>query len=157
MVVNLLEHWQSTFSGPVWKRAFEHIISLSPDAEEGYTHLDGENMFARVMEYDTRGPDEGKLESHRKYIDIQASLIGAEGIDWFPRSSLELKSEYLTEKDVEYYHRPDVVPARADIYTGMFAVLFPEDAHMAQQIVGGETKSMKKVVIKVRLDTIQGA
>jgi len=155
MVFNKLEHWQSTFSGPVWTRAFEHICGLSPDAEEGYTYLDGDAMFARVMEYDTRGPHEGKLESHRNYIDIQSSLIAEEGIDWFPQSSLELKQSYNPEKDVQYYHRPISVPTRVDIYSGMFAVLFPEDAHMAQQIVGDKSKLMKKVVIKVRLDTIQ--
>jgi len=42
-----------------------------------------------------------------------------------------------------------------DVHPRTFAVLFPEDAHMAQQIVGDKSKLMKKVVIKVRLDTIQ--
>ena len=37
---------------------------------------------------------------------------------------------------------------------GMFCVLFPEDAHLAQQIVGGTARDIRKAVVKIRLDSI---
>lgn len=156
MVADELKNWRNTFSGPVWTQAFDFIESLTPDAPEGYTHLQGDDLFARVMTYDTRGPEDGILESHRNYIDIQAALHEAEGVDWFPRHSLEIKTPYNADNDAEFYHRPAHAhaPARVDVHPGMFVVLFPEDAHMAQQIVGGTVKHMRKVVVKVRLDLV---
>ena len=71
------------------------------------------------------------------------------------RNSLELRVPYDKEKDVALYHRPDVVPARVDVHRGTFVVLYPEDAHMVQQIVGGSIQSIKKVVVKVQLDLLQ--
>lgn len=37
----------------------------------GKHEIDNSDIFANVMEYDTKEESEGKLESHFKYIDIQ--------------------------------------------------------------------------------------
>ena len=154
MIVGRLSTWRERFHEPPWPQVFAFLEALPATAEDGYTHLQGDDVFARVMSYDTRGPDEGVLESHRRYIDVQSSLIGAEGIDWFPRESLEIRQAYDEENDVEFYHRPELVPGHVDVYPGTYAVLYPEDAHMAQQIVGEKIESIKKVVVKVRLDLV---
>jgi YhcH/YjgK/YiaL family protein len=154
MIVDRFEHWRRFLKGPAWEMAYEFLASLRADTPEGYTHLDGDAVFGRVMAYPTRGPDASKLESHRNYIDVQTTLDGAEGIEWFPRGSLARKVEYDPAKDVELWHRPGPPPARADMFPGMFCVLFPEDAHMAQQVVGGSAREIRKAVVKIRLDRI---
>jgi YhcH/YjgK/YiaL family protein len=106
------------------------------------------------MAYRTRGPDEALLESHRNYIDVQATLDGAEGIEWFPRDTLVRKQDYEPARDFELWHRPGPPPARADMVPGMFCVLFPEDAHMAQQIVGSTPRDIRKAVVKIRLNAL---
>ncbi|MCH8205118.1 MAG: YhcH/YjgK/YiaL family protein [Candidatus Hydrogenedentes bacterium] len=154
MIVGRLETWRERFRDAPWPQVFEFLEALSESADEGRIEIRGEEIFARVMCYETRGPDEGILETHRRYVDVQSTLIGAEGVDWFPRDSLELREPYDEERDVAFYHRPEIVPARVDVYRGMYVVLFPEDAHMAQQVVGDGVKSIKKVVVKVHVDLL---
>jgi biofilm protein TabA len=156
VIVDRIDNWSASLSGPVWARAFRFLAALEPDSPEGDTALDGERMFGRVMAYETRGPNEGILETHRKFIDVQATLLGVEGIDWFPRATLEVKEPYDAVRDVELYHRPQAVPARVDVYPGYFAVFFPTDAHMAQQIVGGKREHIRKAVVKIHVDLVQG-
>ena len=40
--------------------------------------IDGDNIFALVSEYKTKSEAEGKLEAHRKYIDVQYVISGEE-------------------------------------------------------------------------------
>ena len=154
MIVDRFDNWRRFLNGPAWDMAFSFLTSLKPDAPEGYTHLDGDAVYARVMAYPTRGPADSKLESHRNYIDVQTTLDGAEGIEWFPRGSLVRTHEYDPVNDFELWQRPGSPPARADMFPGMFCVLFPEDAHMAQQIVGGTPADIRKAVVKIRLDQV---
>lgn len=153
MIAGMLAHWQRHFDGPVWGRAFAHICSLGPDAEEGITELQGRDMFARVMSYDTVEPAGSKLEAHREYIDIQCSLVKGERIDWFPIEGLTPVSEYNSEKDVIHFKRPDFVPISICVEPGMFAVFFPEDAHMPKLRIASPQR-MKKIVVKVRLSLL---
>lgn len=154
MIVDRFENWRRLLRGPAWDRAYDFLMSLRADSPEGETRLDGDAVFARVMAYRTRGPEDAVLESHRNYVDVQTTLDGAEGIEWFPRGSLARKQEYDAERDFELWHRPGPAPARADMFPGMFCVLFPEDAHMAQQIVGETPREIRKAVVKIRVDAI---
>lgn len=156
MIVDTLQNWQQNFSEPIWCQAFEFLQGLTADSVDGDYPLQGEDLFGRVMSYHTRTPDadDAVLEAHREYVDIQTTLSAPEGIDWFPRSSLEVKTPYDAEKDVEFYHRPGPAPAHVNVYPGFFAVLFPEDAHMPQLIVNGQSQLIKKAVVKVRLKLV---
>jgi len=154
MIVDRLENWRHYFTGPAWTRVFGFLASLTPDAESGVTHIDNEAIYARVMSYETRGPDDAVLETHEQYVDVQMALAGAEGIDWFPKSGLEVKTPYDAVTDVTFYHRPGVSPAHVDVHPGTFAVFFPEDAHMPQLVVGDAPAEVKKVVVKVHVDRV---
>ena len=154
MIVDRFENWQRLLQGYAWDLAYDFLTSLRADSPEGDTALDGDAIFGRVMAYRTRTPEEGLLESHRKYVDVQTTLDGAEGIEWFPRDSLERKQEYDPERDFELWHRPGPPSRRADMVPGMFCVLFPEDAHLAQQIVGGAPREIRKAVVKLHIDAI---
>ena len=150
MVVDSLSRWQQYFSGPAWSCAFEFLESLGPDSEEKRVALQGDDIFAIVMSYNTKTHEEAVLEAHREYVDIQMTLAAAEGIDWFPCEMLETDSPYDAEKDAEFFHHPGNPIGHIDNMPGNFTVLFPEDAHMPQLNVGDTRQIVKKVVVKVR-------
>lgn len=154
MIADRLERWNCCLSGPIWQCAFDFIAGLTPDAEEGYTHLQGDDLVARVMSYETKAPENAKLEAHRKFIDIQSTLVGAEGIEWFPIEGLEPVTPFDDVKDRAFYRRPGCAPAKVDVFPGTFVVLFPPDAHMPQLIVGGTAQVIKKVVVKINADLL---
>lgn len=151
MIIGRLDNWSDHLSGPVWARAFEFIRSLDADSPDAETAIAGSDMFARVMSYETRTTDRGVLEAHREYIDIQSAIVNCERIDWFPAKGLTVKTPYDATNDVEFFERPGAALAHADIHPGTFAVLYPEDAHMPQLVVGEKPCTVKKVVIKIRL------
>ena len=155
MIVDQLENWRHYFSRPIWEVAFDFLMTLTPDTDPGEVELDGEDVFARILSYETCGPEDAVLEAHREYVDIQSVLVGAEGIDWFPAGALDVKMPYDDGNDVEFYHRPDDAHTRINVYPGTFVVLFPDDAHMPQQVVGTGSAVVKKVVVKIRLDQVR--
>ena len=154
MIVDRLENWQARFSGSIWCRVFAALESLTPQTPEGETLIEGEDLIMRVMSYTTRTPEEGVVEAHRQYIDVQMALAGAERIDWFPIAGLETTDMYRKDQDVVHFKRPGPAPAHADINPGTFCILFPEDAHMPQVMTGEIANLVKKVVIKVRSNLV---
>jgi len=153
VIFGRLEHWSDNVSGPIWQRAFEHILSLGPDSPEGITELMGKDMYARIMSYDTGPIDATKLEAHRSYIDIQYSLVNGERIDWFPLEELVPIDEYNPEKDARHYSRLGFCPLSSCVQNGTFAIFFPEDGHMPKLVVD-QPRRVKKVVVKVKSSLI---
>jgi len=149
MIVDSMERWGRYFDGPAWEAVAEFLGSLTPETPEGEYRLQGGEIFARVMSYGTRAVAEGALEAHRTYLDVQAVLCGAEGIAWHPAGGLEVRQAYDAAGDVEFYHTPELLPARVEVFPGTFVALFPEDAHMPQLQVAGMPGQVKKVVVKV--------
>lgn len=156
MIAAKLVDWRQHFSGPVWTQAFEFLANLPADSpdNDGLVSLDGDTLLYRVMSYPTRGPEGTTVEAHERYIDIQMSLEGAEAIDWFSREGLTLNKAYDEENDYLLFDRPDQVTGTVYNRPGYFSVFYPDDGHTAQQIVGGESALVRKVVIKVRLDAV---
>lgn len=135
-----------------WQQAFAYLQTLSPDAPEGEFALDGEHLFAKVLSYDTRKADAGKIESHRRYADIQVCLVGAEGIDLFYSPSLAPLSAYDDAADLQFYNSEGARQiGRVDLWPGHFCILYPDDAHRPQMIVGPNARTIKKAVVKVEL------
>lgn len=153
MIVEQLANWRDLFSGPVWERSFQALEALDSGAPEGRVDLQGEDggeLNLRVMEYATRPVDSCVLEAHREFLDIHVVLRGAERIDWFPVSALKVKAAYDDGRDVVFFDRPVEAPASVTLRPGMFAVMFPGDAHMPQMIVDGEPAPLRKAVVKIR-------
>jgi YhcH/YjgK/YiaL family protein len=155
MIVGQLVNWHDHLSGDVWEEAFVFLLSLTAAAKEQKIHLRGDKMIGKVMAYPTRGKDEAILEAHGAYIGIQISLRGADGIDWYPESTLDIKEDYNEELDRVLYHRYEPAPAHVDNHPEMFTLLSPEDAHMAQLVVEGESEEIKKAVVKVHVSLLE--
>ncbi|MHC4951330.1 MAG: NanQ anomerase/TabA/YiaL family protein, partial [Planctomycetota bacterium] len=58
------------------------------NAAPGKYEVDGENLFYIVDEYETKPIEKGRLEIHRKYLDIQYIVRGEECIGYAPLEGL---------------------------------------------------------------------
>jgi YhcH/YjgK/YiaL family protein len=150
MIFDRLDHAQLYPFGPAWQRAVEFLKTLTPESEEGKYVIDGDDLFAIIMSYDTALPDDGKFESHREYVDIQSVITGAEGFECAFTDTLEVADAYDPEKEAAFYRRVTPGSSRVDVLPGTFVLLFPHDAHLAGLTVGGTSQRVKKVVVKVR-------
>lgn len=150
MIVDIFENWDRYFYGRTGDFILDYIRGLnehSPDTE--MLPLDGDNIKARVMSYTTKDISEVVFEAHHRYIDIQFTLAGEDGIGWIPHHRAQVKTDYDNEKDVVLYH-VDVkkVNLIRNVH-GQFMLLFPGEVHGAGIMVEPPAKYVKKVVIKV--------
>ncbi len=154
MIIDKFENWEQYNSGSGWRRAFEFLQSLTADSEERRYDIQGDEIYAQVMSYETRTPETAVLETHRKYVDIQAVLAGGERFECFARDGLIVDQAYDETKDAEFYKRISPGPTRVDLLPGSFVTFFPHDAHMPGLIIGQESEMVKKVVIKIRVELL---
>lgn len=128
------------------------MAKVNPSMPEGYHPIDGDNIYARVMSYNTSARKDCKIEAHNEYVDVQSTLIGSEGIEIFDRSALNVEAAYDKEQDVEFFE--ETIPSYlfVDNQPGRFSMIFPEEAHRPQISVNGKNEVVKKFVIKIRKD-----
>lgn len=112
----------------------------------GKYEIEKDDVFALVQEYDTKDKSEGKLEGHRKYIDVQYIVSGTEFMGVAPLSKQNQISNN-DEKDISFY---DGDASFLKLDTGMFTIFFPDDLHMPC-IKFNQISKVRKVVIKVRV------
>lgn len=123
------------------------VYSLSADTPDGGYPIIGETVFARVMSYQTKPAQDCEIEAHRKYVDVQSTLSGVEGIGIFGGLS-SVKTPYSAEKDVVFYNTAEPLYTAA-VHEGYFAVIFTDEPHRPQTAVGGKIQKIKKFVIKI--------
>jgi biofilm protein TabA len=114
----------------------------------GRYELEGSSLFVIIQEYAGRPLEQGIWESHRKYIDIQCVLAGAEMMGHGWRPAMKATGPYNVEKDIIFYEAGDML---LRVEAGMFAVFFPDDVHCPGLEAGGGLK-VRKAVFKVEVD-----
>jgi len=120
------------------------VAAMAPGRRE----IAGEDLFAMVQEYEPKPAEQGLWEAHRRYIDIQYIARGVERIGYANVCRLAIQREYDADNDAMF------LEGQGDLFMlreGMFAIFWPEDAHMP----GLEAESrgqVKKVVVKVKID-----
>lgn len=157
MIIDRLENWELYNFGPAWKLAFDFLMSLTPESVEKKYALQGDDIFAYVMSYDTKEPESARLEAHQKYVDIQTVITGVEGFEWFSKDELEVDTLYNEDKDVEFFKRSSAGPARVNITPHTFIMFYPQDAHMPSLSIGGKSEYIKKVVVKIKVGLLTEA
>lgn len=132
------------------------LKTISADMADGEYEILGTEAFARVQTYDTVSPEEGRIEAHDVYADIQGTICGAEGISLYDRECLRPMEPYNEAKDVQHYGPDGAVPlARISNLPGYATVLLPGDAHRPKERAG-DIKEVKKFVIKVKAGYVDG-
>ncbi|HWP50626.1 MAG TPA: YhcH/YjgK/YiaL family protein [Clostridia bacterium] len=108
----------------------------------------GDDIILKIQSYNTKSPEQARLEAHRRYIDIQYIVSGEEKIAVCALDQAGEELEARPDNDIWFY------AGSADAMTlksGQFMILFPEDAH-APCIAVAEAAPVKKALVKVALD-----
>jgi len=151
MILDILED-KKTYLGldSKFQKAFKFLQESDLEhLQIGKYEIEGEDIYAMVQAYTTKPIEEGKWEAHRKYIDIQYIVKGAELVGWATLDGLEVSQEYNSEKDVLFLKKSEnwsALKLRAKHY----AIFFPEDAHMPG-VCEGSPDDVKKVVVKIKI------
>ena len=147
MIFDRLENL-SRYAGvlPGVREIAEFLSKYAASAPENGRHeLNGDKLFVNVQSYGTKAFDPGKLEYHRKYIDIQLLFSGRESIYYSPLDGLETVSGYSGQSDCGLDRLPSPeAGTELELVPGCFAVFFPEEGHMPG--VGDGGKAVKAVV-----------
>ncbi len=116
---------------------------------EKFPLSDDDYMF--LTEYTPASSGELFFEAHKKRIDVMVMVEGDEVMYIKPTSRLsEIVKPY--DDDSDYF-----LAALDDDYTtvrlktGMFVIIFPEDAHCAGYSISNPSTSVKKAIGKVKV------
>lgn len=111
-------------------------------------HMLEKGVFLIVSAYQTKSPDQALVECHRKYVDIQLVVSGAER---FGFASVDdcIAEEYNDDKDVQFLSGTlDFLQLKP----GNFVICFPGDAHQPGLNVDNEPSEVKKFVFKLPVE-----
>lgn len=124
--------------------AFLEAVDLGTLAV-GRHEVGTEGCFALVSEYETIRPEEGFIECHRRYIDIQILLSGLERIG-VCRAADCTAAAYDEEQDLQKLAGE---VSFVTLRPGSFALFFPRDGHMPRLRPRDEATRVRKIVVKV--------
>jgi YhcH/YjgK/YiaL family protein len=120
--------------------------------DPGRWQIDGDRLYYFIAEGTTRPAAEGKLEGHRKYIDVQYVLEGVERIGCRLLDGDCLVVRDMPEQDAALYAD---CPGEffVTVSAGQYAVFFPWDLHRPG-CWPGEPAPVKKAVLKISVDLV---
>ncbi|MCI8516895.1 MAG: DUF386 domain-containing protein [Hungatella sp.] len=122
-----------------------HDLKTLPN---GKYEIDGKNVYANVMDYNTVPWEEASYEAHRDYTDIQYIIEGCEVMTYAPVSQLTATGPYNEEKDVIKFD-DSVAGLRAAVHSGEFMIFNPWDGHKPKA-ADGKPGYVKKIVVKIK-------
>ena len=130
---------------PLFEQAFRFLQETDLMAlSQGQQAIVGRDLFAIISEGTGTTEKEAKLEVHRKYIDIQYIISGADHMGWKSLSLCEQPDfPYTEERDAAFF--PDKTSNWFDVPAGYFTIFYPDDAHAA--MITEDT--VRKVVLKI--------
>ncbi len=149
MILDSLENSQQYESlHPLFKKAFDLIKHADfSQLKEGLIETSDPRLYFSISRIRGKDPQDAVLETHKKFIDIQAPIVGVETIGWKAGDELMIISKpYDYKEDVIFYH--DFPTTYAKLYPGQFAIYFPEDGH-APGIGQGD---IRKIVAKIAVE-----
>ena len=156
MIYDTLANASSYALGPAFQKAVDFVKKLDPASPTGRQEIDGQKMYANIMEYETADGKPEKYEVHRRYADLQAVIAGSETVFVRTADGLPVKTPYNAEKDCEFLS-PDSQASDVNVplFPGNFTLLLPQDAHMGKGIGCSGKCKLKKVVVKIALDELR--
>ncbi|WP_448699691.1 YhcH/YjgK/YiaL family protein [Mucilaginibacter sp. AW1-3] len=130
----------------VWDKVFAYLKNTDLDAlPVGKYAVEGTTATVAVTDNPTKEYEKTAWESHRKFIDLQYAITGAEKMETTPITSLTVTEPYLDAKDVAHYQGTGI---QYEARPGTFFLFFPADAHRVNIKADGADHD-KKIVIKI--------
>ena len=143
--------WVTEVSGSPGKLICSVLWDKSLEISEGVpvrVKIDGKNVYANVMEYDTIPWEDASYEAHKNYTDIQYIIEGAEVMTYAPVDQLTASGPYNEEKDVVKFDN-SVAGLRAVVHGGEYMIFNPWDGHKPKACDGAPSH-VKKIVVKIK-------
>ena len=136
---------------PGFAAAFDFATSHDLGALTPGRHvIDGDRLYLSIDHTEGRGRTGARLESHRRYIDIQLTIDGNEEIGWCPLGQCAAPAAPFDEpRDIRFYD--DAPDSWVAVPRGRFAIFFPDDAHAP---LGG-TGLLKKAIFKIAVGELK--
>lgn len=132
-----------------YKKAVEFLKNTDLEALTAGKHeIDGENVYANVVEYTTIPWEEAKFESHQDYTDIQYVIKGSETMTYAPVSELHVTVPYDAAKDCALYDNANP-GLKVVVRAGEFMIFNPWDGHKPKA-ADGAPAPIKKVIVKIK-------
>jgi len=147
MIYDTLEHLKQ-YKGihPNLDTAIDAILEKGADSfPEGRTDIDGDRVFVNVTRPALMPEDEAPWESHARYADLQIGLEDGETICCAPIADVTGFGP-RTPGDLALSRDP-VKGIPLPLKKGIFAVLFPSDAHKPLVGEGHGHKFVCKVLV----------
>jgi biofilm protein TabA len=148
MILDRLENAERYFSlHPKFAAAFTFIRKAVADLPEaGRNEIDGDEIYALVLNRTGKTKVGAKLEVHRRYIDIQFSAEGVDVIGWKSTAACtQIDKPYDENGDAALF--TDAPDAWFDVVPSTFAIFFPEDAHAPLAGDGPVCKIVVKIAV----------
>lgn len=122
------------------------------DMPSGKYSVSKNGIFVILQEYKTRSVEEANWESHKKYVDFQYIISGAENVFVSMLSDMK-QGEYDGNNDylVCYGNSSEEIT----ICAGNGIVLMPEDVHMPCLHCNGKPTSIRKAVFKIPVECFE--
>ncbi|MEY8354236.1 YhcH/YjgK/YiaL family protein [Lachnospiraceae bacterium 54-53] len=127
--------------------------------EPGVFHirLDGLPVILQVLDLKTSARENLRPEIHRRNIDVQFLAGGGPELAGFysDDGTGETDEDLLhTPRDILFYkNNPQAEEGRIHLVPGTYAVYFPWDVHIPAIQAGKEPAAIRKIVLKVPLES----
>ncbi len=149
MILDHLANWRRSIApGSLLAQGCEYLETADwKSLGDGKHVIEGERLFVLVSHDEGRGRDGARLESHRKYLDIQLVLEGCEHMGWRSLGTCQQPSgPFDTKRDIVFYE--DRPALWFDLPAEHFVVFHPDDVHAP---LAGQQRTWK-AVMKVVVD-----
>lgn len=146
MIVDKIQNWPIYFKQPIFKNIFEELKKYNIETPNGI-YKKQQDYYFKVMSYNTKTNPE-IIESHKKEVDVQIILSGAESIKIYNHKNVEITKAYKEKTDCQFYKRIKDNLYQVNLIPGYMAIFFPDDIHQAQFALNKIT-TLKKIVIKI--------
>lgn len=108
------------------------------------------DLYYVVAEYTTKPAEQGMMEIHQKFLDIQYILNGQEYIYYSPLSCLSPTQPYDAKSDAALF-AARTSDTRLLLSADWFAIFWPNEPHAPGAAVI-EPRPIRKIVVKVRME-----
>lgn len=135
--------------GEALYKAIVYARDFNLSQQDGEYEVEGKDIFAKVMTYQTSPAEERKFEAHKRYIDVQVLHQGRERMDIASAQKLEPLGPYDESKDAVKLKAPETYSSLI-MEPGKFVVFFPQDIHRPNCNLNGPSM-VRKVCMKVKI------
>lgn len=151
MIAGMIQNWggERNFAHPVLRKAIDFLAQTDFSKLEARKYpIEGDKMFALLMEITTKSRSEQPAEKHERFLDIHYLVEGTETIGWGAQSE-QTQPIQLFDPENDFAIFDDVTnETELRLIPGMYVVFFPEDIHRPG-LSGISPVSARKVVLKI--------